>query len=1060
MQASYNPWLVALSFAVATLVSYTAFALAARVRAAKPHYARLWVVGGSLCMGLGIWSMHFVGMLAMTLPIALRYDAAATLQSLLIAVVTAGAALWITSRATLGLHRLVSGALLMGAGIAAMHYSGMSAIEITPLIAYSSGLVAASIAIAVAASLAALALVFKLRDRQSARDLRGRLAAAAAMGAGICGMHYTGMAAAHFATGAVCSGGVPLNGAGVGLGVGLTSLVLLTLALLSSTLDAHLEGRAQSEARRLRDANDALSRQESMARASETRLRQIADSLPAMIAYWDRNGICRFANQGHLQEFGITPEQMLGRSFSDVFGPDFLTPERQQRFDAAIAGERVRFERKALQASGAYKYYQGEYIPHWEDGKVVGIYALLVDVTDRTLAAQQISRQEALLAATSRMSGIGGWELERNAPGPVWSEMVYRIHELPVGSRPPTDEALRFYPPEARHEVQAALAGAFEHGRPWDLVTPFVTARGRQRWVRSIGEPQMHEGAWTRIIGAFQDVTEEKFAADALQQSKEAAESANQAKSAFLANMSHEIRTPLNGVIGLTALLLDTPLSEEQRGYAELIRGSGQSLLTQLNGILDFSKIEAGHLELETVDFDLRRVVEECADAVALEAADKGIELLLDIDPALDAGVRGDPTRLGQILLNLIGNAVKFTSRGEVIVRVEARRDDASAAQFRFSIIDSGIGIAADRIAALFNPFVQADTSTTRQYGGTGLGLSIAKRLAEAMGGVLLVDSRVGGGSTFCLVVTLPLGGTAPSAPGAGGLAGKAVLLVAPHAELRRLLARELLAAGCRVSVAAGCEQALASYAELAARGQEPAAALIDQGALAVAGSGWTERLRSLSIRPPPLLLLRSLASGAAAAGAEAADRVLTKPVKRQALFDALREPGPAPARPPQTGRDASTPPTASGLDGLRVLVAEDNSVNQVLVQRFLQRMGAVVRVVDNGVTALDALRNADFDVVLMDCQMPEMDGYEAVRRLRRAPQEFRNPAIPVIALTANALSTDRARCLAAGMNDYLTKPIVREALQATLRKHAPRGPGHPAVASAPPPTIRSVHGS
>ena len=1039
MQASYNPWLVALSFAVAALVSYTAFALAARVRAAKPHYARLWVVGGSLCMGLGIWSMHFVGMLAMTLPIALRYDAITTLQSLLIAVVTAGAALWITSRATLELHRLVSGALLMGAGIAAMHYSGMSAIEITPLIAYSPGLVVASVAIAVAASFAALALVFKLRGGHSKRDLYRRLAASAAMAAGICGMHYTGMAAAHFATGAMCAGGIAFNGGGVGLGVGLTSLVLLTLALLSSTLDAHLESRAHSEARRLREANEALSRQEAMARASETRLRQIADSLPAMIAYWDRGGICRFANRGHLEEFGVTPEQMVGRSFGDVFGPEFLTTERQQRFDAAIGGERVRFERKAHQVTGGFKYYQGEYIPHWEDGEVVGIYALLVDVTDRTLAAQQISRQEALLAATSRMSGIGGWELERNAAGPVWSEMVYRIHELPLDSQPPTDQALEFYPPEARHQVQAALTGAFEHGRPWDLVTPFVTAAGRQRWVRSIGEPQMHEGAWTRIIGAFQDVTDAKFAADALQKSKEAAESANQAKSEFLANMSHEIRTPLNGVIGLTALLLDTALSEEQRGYAELIRSSGQSLLTQLNGILDFSKIEAGHLELESVDFDLRRVVEDCADAVALQAADKGIELLLDIDPGLDAGVCGDPTRLGQILLNLIGNAVKFTTRGEVIVRVEARREGAAAAQFRFSIIDSGIGIAADRIAALFNPFVQADTSTTRQYGGTGLGLSIAKRLAEAMGGALLVDSRVGSGSTFCLVVTLPLTAGAPAAPPRVGFDGRPLLLIAPHAEQRRLLARELLAAGCRVDDAADCARGLARYAALAARGAEPAIVLVDQAALAAEGVGWVQHLRSLSVVPPSLLLLRSLAPGRDVAGVDGVDRVLTKPLKRQALFEALRELGQsATSRPPPRPEDPAAL-AAAGLDGLRVLVAEDNSVNQVLVRRLLERMGAVVRIVDHGAAALEALRAEEFDVALMDCQMPEMDGYEAVRRLRAAPAEFRNPTIPVIALTANALSTDRARCLAAGMNDYLTKPIVREDLQLALRRHAPR---------------------
>jgi len=538
MPATYSSLLIALSVAVAVLVSYTALSLTARIAASSGRQVRFWLIGGAVAMGVGIWSMHFIGMMAMTLPITLRYNVTTTLVSLVVAIMTSGCALWTAGGAQLGWRRLGCGALFMGTGICAMHYSGMSAIPIIPTITYDPTLAAVSAAIAVVASFAALWLAFNLRTGRSWQKVFGRLGAALIMGAAISGMHYTGMAASRFSLGAYCVGGLPLDNQWLALVIGLITISLLTITLITTVFDAHLQSQSSSQAHRLQEVNAELQLQAGKSRTSEDRLRQIADSMPALIAYWDRNGICRFANHAHFDRLGLTPEQLVGMSFDQAFGSVLndspqTAEHRRARITAALRGERQLFDQSYLHADGTIRHSQCDYLPHLIDGEVMGFYALIVDITQRKIAEGRLAQQEARLATTSRMGEIGGWELDREAQGPIWSEMVYRIHDLPVGEMPALGTALAFYPPEVRGIVADGVRDGFEHGKPFDIVVPFVTAKGRHRWVRSIGEPQMVDGRCTRIVGAFQDVTEARQAEETLRVAKDAAEAANRPRVNF-----------------------------------------------------------------------------------------------------------------------------------------------------------------------------------------------------------------------------------------------------------------------------------------------------------------------------------------------------------------------------------------------------------------------------------------------------------------------------------------------------------------------------------------------
>jgi len=682
-------------------------------------------------------------------------------------------------------------------------------------------------------------------------------------------------------------------------------------------------------------------------------------------------------------------------------------------------------------------------------------------VAQRDHAASKLQSAIERLHLATKAGHIGIWEVHLESGRLSWDDSMYAMFGIDSADQDSGPERWRRQVlPEDLHLVEPVLkAAGTEEGRVFDGEYRILRANDKAlRHIRSLGmsirDPKTKS---LRLVGCCWDVTHERNREARLKEANEdleiatrqarelatKAEQANVAKSEFLANMSHEIRTPLNGVIGVTNLLLDTTLSPEQRRYAEVVRTSGQTLLALINDILDFSKIEARKLELEVAELDLRQIVEDCAEAAALNSQGKNLELAALIETDVPLQLRGDATRLRQILLNLLGNAVKFTAKGRVTLRVSNASMNLVGAGLRFEISDTGIGIAQDRIGALFSPFVQADNSMSRKYGGTGLGLAISRQLVEHMGGQIGVQSVLGEGSTFWFNIVLqrslqPLVAPEP----VPALQGLRVLVVDDLDIGRRQLRTWMESWGCQFSEATEAQAALRLMHEGRAAGAPHQLVLIDMLMPGMDGLQLGRSLQSqAAFQGVPLILLRAHDGPEAKIISQAScfANSITKPLREKRLRELLiasqgtrarghvAEPVPMDHATPEAGPQGPKAPKA------RILLAEDLPTNQIVALGILGKLGYYADAVVNGIEAVEALRHTAYDLVLMDCQMPDMDGYEATEIIRRPGSGVLNPMIPIVALTAHAMAEDHRRCLEVGMNDYLTKPVNPQSLAETV---------------------------
>ena len=788
-----------------------------------------------------------------------------------------------------------------------------------------------------------------------------------------------------------------------------------------------------------------------------TFLNTLITNNPMAIAVEGPDGTLELVNPAFERLFGYTSEETIGRKVDELLNPSRLTEQEiDERLKNSQKGS-IRETAKRKKKSGDLVDVEVHAVPLPLESGEQNVLALYQDISGRLEAQRALRESEELFRTVSAAAPIGIFYTDTTGKilytNRRWEEMTGRTAE---------DAMRKGWADTVHPEDRTAVEKLWESGFALHIELKdqcrFLTPEGHVNWVqwqtRALAGT---DGTAQGYVGVIEDITKQRAAEQRLVEAKQAAEAASRAKSQFLANMSHEIRTPMNGILGMTELALDTDLKPEQRDYLEMVRSSAESLLGIINDILDFSKIEAGRLDLESVPFSLLDCIESALEPLAVRAQQKKLEVTWALHGDVPEVLLGDPTRLRQVLINLAGNAIKFTKEGEVSVRAQRLQSTDKFIPIRFSVSDTGMGIPQDKQQQIFDAFSQADSSTTREFGGTGLGLSISARLIQLMKGEIELESARGKGSTFTFTVPFLTGAAAalPLPPAAHPAMQNERALVVDDNEINRALLMHLLPQwGLHTTCAPSGKEALELFRKSLEEGTPFSVVLLDQNMPGMDGYEVAEKIRQFANKDKPAIFILSSAPGsvdAARLKGLGIERSLIKPLRRATLLEAIRHGLKLPALSEKSSASSAT----GKVRGLRLLLVEDNPVNQKLAMRLLEKMGHQVTLAINGAEALALLKPHSFDLVLMDIQMPVMGGVEATQKIRDA-EEQSSGHIPIIAMTAHAMAGDAEKYLSIGMDGYVSKPVRAGVLRAEIDRLAGPalagicGPAHKGEKSMP----------